>query len=188
MEQLAAFTTVINPSVLNGDDKHLQKKLDRNFVNLESHQLVWLGSQHGHNSVSIETLREIIDYTKLFENTQACEEYIKSSNDTTTFLMISDEINQEIIPRVHNLDQVLGIYIHSTSSEQNNKESVSMYSKVSTQISPYDVCIWTVNGQLRTIYVTLFYWLKYECEILLMIGSCSFFSCTFNTQIGSLSL
>jgi hypothetical protein len=115
--------------------ENLPEMLDRNFVNLESHQLVWLAPQHRHNLVPIETLREIIDYTKLFEDTGACEEYIKSSNKTITFMMISDEISQEILSHIHNLTHVLGIYIHNISNEENNETCVSTYPKVSTRYS-----------------------------------------------------
>jgi hypothetical protein len=130
MNQPAASTIDTIPSIVEENIEHMPEILDRNFVNLESHQLVWLAPQHRHNLVPIETLREIIDYTKLFEDTEACEEYINNSNRIITFMIISDEINQEILSRIHNLTHVLGIYIH-------NEKCVSTYPKVSIHIHHY---------------------------------------------------
>ncbi|CAF3324992.1 unnamed protein product [Rotaria socialis] len=150
MEQLVACTTVITSSTLNEDVQRMEKKIDRNFVNLESHQLVWLASQHGHNSVSVETLRQIIDYTKLFEDADACEEYMKTSSEITTFLMISDGMNHEILSRIHNIKQVFRVYIHDTSSEENNNECLAKYPKVKLASKDVQLLLVTLTEDVKT--------------------------------------
>ncbi|UJR29648.1 hypothetical protein I4U23_017196 [Adineta vaga] len=67
--------------------------LDREFINIESHQLVWLCI---NTSIipSIKDLRRIIDYTKLFSTVDKCLEYIDQTKNTTTFMIyVFDFVN-----------------------------------------------------------------------------------------------
>ena len=48
--------------------------LSRQRINLQSHQLVWLGELAAN--ISLETLRKIIDYTERFTNIEECHRNI----------------------------------------------------------------------------------------------------------------
>ena len=134
MDYVSASNVVIPLSTPRQNVDYLLKTLDRKLVNLESHQLLWLASYIKPEIVSIEALREIIDYTQLFEDIETCEQFINGSKSVSTFLIISDEMSQIMLPHIHNHDWVLKIYIHNTTSEENSNKCSSTYPKVSTHI------------------------------------------------------
>ena len=115
------------------NDINVSKTFDRNLVNLESHQLVWLASKDIHNQVPIEILRKKVDYTKLFEDSEACAEYMNNSKEILTFMIISEKISEDILSCINNVSQVLGVYIHNINNEKYalncGKVSIDIYSK-----------------------------------------------------------
>ena len=114
-------------------DINVMKTFDRQLINLESHQLVWLTSKHIQNQITVETLRNLIDYTKLFDNNQLCAEYLKKSKEIFTSIIISDHSHENFFSSINDLDQVLGVYIHNI----NNEKYSFNCGKVSTSIDEY---------------------------------------------------
>lgn len=100
--------------------------VDHDHVNLESHQLVWLDEK----TVTIENLRQIVDYTKLFDNVEACQQYLQNSKDhKNIFLVTSGQSGEKLIPEVHGLQNVLVIYVYCQDREYHQKWA-SEYQKV----------------------------------------------------------
>jgi hypothetical protein len=108
--------------------------IDRQQVNLESHQLLWLDANLMHNTndskITIEGLRKIVDYTKLFDDIEECFEYIKGTQETTTFIVCSGHLGKILIPKIHNLQNIWSIYIYCMNKEYHTQWA-SKYSKVS---------------------------------------------------------
>ncbi|CAF1421683.1 unnamed protein product, partial [Didymodactylos carnosus] len=107
---------------------------DREKVNLESHQLVWFGLNVDRNEksdtiVTLEGLRKIVDYTKIFDDVEQCQQYIEQTKDTITFLVTSDHRGEQLVSRVHNLNRVSSIYIYCLNKEYHQKWA-SNYSKI----------------------------------------------------------
>jgi hypothetical protein len=98
-------------------------------INLEMHQLIWLDPNFSMRSnVNVESLRNIVDYTKIFDNSENCVDCIKQTQDTNTFLVCTEELAHEFIPRIHNLKHILKIYV--ISQPENHQKMFSCYSKV----------------------------------------------------------
>ncbi|CAF3866295.1 unnamed protein product [Rotaria magnacalcarata] len=129
-----SYTTFSNDTMLDKDfhytsDTEHRQVFNRRQVNLESHQLVWLDPDFNRDStISIKNLRNIIDYTRVFDNGEDCLKYIEKTQDTTTFLVCSKELAQRFIPEIHQLQHVLRIYVESTS--ENQQPWFSNYPKV----------------------------------------------------------
>jgi hypothetical protein len=101
---------------------------DREKINLESHQLVWLGQP----IVSNNTLRNIIYYTKVFVDVKDCRQHIEQTKEFRTFLVCFLEHIDYIISYVHNLENVSKIYIYDEQKADLDKLStLATYSKVS---------------------------------------------------------
>jgi hypothetical protein len=86
-------------------------------INLESHQLIWLDSNvydvsHDDTAVTLKNLRKIIDYTKLYNNSEESIQYIKQTSNTVTFLVCSGRLGQQIVPIVHQMKHIWTIYIY----------------------------------------------------------------------------
>ena len=128
--------------------------VDHDHVNLESHQLVWLDAktseQNSVNTVTIESLRKIVDYTKLFDNAEACQQYLQSSKDhNNTFLVTSGELGEKLIPEVYCLQHVLVIYVYCQDKEY-HQQWASKYPKVKelrVGIAPISLILCLCTGQ-----------------------------------------
>ncbi|CAF1617099.1 unnamed protein product, partial [Didymodactylos carnosus] len=92
------------------------------YINLESHQLIWL------NSVTFELpdvgvdmllrkLEDIFHHTKVFSNDQDTAKFIEQTPHTTTYLITSRLQGQILIPKIHNLKNVRSIYIYLEKEE-----------------------------------------------------------------------
>jgi hypothetical protein len=84
--------------------------------NLETYYLIWLDgyvNKSPDNIIAQEKLRTLINQLKPFEDGKTCEEYIRSLSETDRIVFIvSGASGKDIIPRVHQLRQILSIYIY----------------------------------------------------------------------------
>ena len=93
------------------------KRFNREHVNLESYQLVWLDSNLNEQSsstnakVSLHDLRKIIDYTKRFCNMEECFDYLNQTQDCKTLLICTDESIVDAISSSQQPKNLRGIYI-----------------------------------------------------------------------------
>jgi len=102
-------------------------------INYEIFSLVWLDSQADelpeYNNVQ-EKLRTIINYLKIFENLDQCEQYIRSiSKYDRLILIVNYPFAQEITSRIHSLRQLSSIYIYGANKET-NEQWIEQYPKV----------------------------------------------------------
>jgi hypothetical protein len=96
--------------------------LNREQLNLETHQLVWLDPEFLKNGITSERLRQIIDYTKIFDNIDDCLGYIeKTKNRNQTFLICTKVLSEELLTRLHSIDyNIYKTYVY-TSDEKPEK-------------------------------------------------------------------
>lgn len=73
---------------------------------------------------------------KTFENVIECEQFIRSlSNDDRVVLIVDDQWGHQIIPQIHDLEQLFAIYVY-TAGRQANESQFKQFSKVTvTQIA-----------------------------------------------------
>ncbi|CAF1477813.1 unnamed protein product [Didymodactylos carnosus] len=92
--------------------------------------------------IIVEKLRKLVHYTKIFDNTQACKDYIERTKYLTTFLVISFEYAEIIVPQIHHFESIQSIYIYFVDKEH-QQQWISDYSKVTKYIS--------INEQLLNV-------------------------------------
>lgn len=108
---------------------------DHERINLDSHQLVWLDANVNNNddsnsAITIANLRQIIDYTKLFDTMEGCQQFLeKKTNTSMTFLIASGQFGEILIPKIHQLENVLIIYIYCQNKDYHQRWA-SKYPKV----------------------------------------------------------
>ncbi|CAF1059361.1 unnamed protein product [Didymodactylos carnosus] len=122
---------------------------NRERVNLESHQLIWLDHNVSSNndintSTTFEGLGKIVAYTKLFHDIEGCLQYIERTKDTATFLVCSGKLGQALIPQIHNLKTIWLTYIYY-HNKQYHQQWASNYSKVRL----------IMLKEIKQVYVTL---------------------------------
>jgi len=101
--------------------------------NLEIFSLIWLdlSINNIHENIDIQQqLRSIINYLKLFEDIDDCEQYIRSlSKDDRIVILTNEKFALEIIERVHELRRITSIYIYSTDIKE-DYQWINQYKKV----------------------------------------------------------
>ena len=105
---------------------------DRERLNLESHQLVYCATYAQDSiteDITLSELRQIIDYTKCFNNDKSCKRYLQETQHIVSFLICSDNISKELIPEIHYLHNIRLIYIYSRNDEH-DQQWLSKYLKV----------------------------------------------------------
>lgn len=97
--------------------------------NLEDCVIVWLDLQLCAKPDHIDKLRSVVNYLKLFDDTDACMKYITAVKQEQIFFIISGRTGKHIIPLIHNTSQLNSIYIFCIK-DQSHKKWSSKYSKV----------------------------------------------------------
>jgi hypothetical protein len=82
--------------------------------NLEIFSLIWLDENVNVKDTrdTEQKRRPIINRLKKFQYVKQCQEYIEQrSKKDRLILIVSDQLGQEIIPSIHNIRQVMSIYV-----------------------------------------------------------------------------
>jgi len=109
--------------------------------NLEIFSLIWLDSSLNQSIENLDCqrkLRNSINYLKTFEDNTQCEQYIQNlSQNDRLILIVSGRLGQQILPFIHNLRQVIAIYVYCVD-KQANEQWTKKFIKVKCFIeSPY---------------------------------------------------
>ncbi|UJR32118.1 hypothetical protein I4U23_019586 [Adineta vaga] len=101
--------------------------------NLEIFTLIWFESSpnSNHDNVEIQQqLRSLINYLKLFDDIDDCEQYIRSlSKDDRLVILTNDKFALQLTSRVHDLRRITSIYVYSTDNEA-TYEWIEQYKKI----------------------------------------------------------
>ncbi|CAF4712994.1 unnamed protein product, partial [Rotaria sp. Silwood2] len=93
--------------------------------NLETVYLIWLDAvvnQLQENIDAQQQIRSIINHLKTFQNVQDCEKYInQTSKDDRILLIVSGQLGQEIVPRIHHNRQIFSIYVYCMNKAKNEE-------------------------------------------------------------------
>ena len=108
------------------------RRFNRERLNLESHQLVCYDTYNQHataRSFTLTELRQIVDYTKFFDNSKSCKHYLEETQHIVSFLICSGNASEQLIPEIHELSNVHFIYIYSQHNEY-DQQWMNKYMKV----------------------------------------------------------
>jgi hypothetical protein len=99
---------------------------------LESFLLIWLDHNVNVNCTenTEQKLRSIINNLKKFQDVKQCQQCIEQrSQKDRIVLIVNGRLGREIVPRIHQLRQVISIYVYCTD-QKGNMEWSSKFSKV----------------------------------------------------------
>jgi len=92
------------------------RRFTPNTSNLEISTLVWLDSTVNTLQESIDAqqrLKSLTNHFVAFEQVDLCEKYIKSRSELDRIgLIVSGRLSKEIVPNIHQLGQVVSIYVY----------------------------------------------------------------------------
>ena len=101
--------------------------------NFETFSLVWLHISINNIQRHIDDqdrLRASINHLKIFQDDQECEHYIQfTRTDDRVVLVVADQLGEKLVPRIHELQQLLSIYIYSID-DKTDQQWIKKFSKV----------------------------------------------------------
>jgi len=104
---------------------------------LEIFSLIWLddNAEVTDNGNTQHKLRTIINHLKKFQDVQKCRQHIgQRSKEDRLVLIASGRLGRELVPLVHDLYQVLSIYIYC-KDKKSNEQWTCKFAKVSLRTS-----------------------------------------------------
>jgi hypothetical protein len=107
-------------AVLSNDD--FQTSIDDK--NLEIFSLIWLDENVNVKDTrdTEQKLRSIINHLKKFQDVKQCQQYIEQrSKKDRLIIIVSGQLGREIVPSIHNLRQVMSIYVYCMDKESNEQ-------------------------------------------------------------------
>ncbi|CAF4848912.1 unnamed protein product [Rotaria sp. Silwood1] len=100
--------------------------------NVESFTCLWLDKYVNKTEDNIDTqeeLRQIINDVRTFDNSDACEQYIRKITQEKIVLIVSGGLGREIVPRLHDLPQFSACYVFCKDKKA-NEEWAKKYNKI----------------------------------------------------------
>lgn len=90
--------------------------------NLETYSLLWLDAEVNSSQENVKTqqqLRASINQLRTFEDDHECEEYIRLvPKEDRIILIVSSQLGEQVVPRIHQLQQVFSIYVYCINTEK----------------------------------------------------------------------
>jgi len=97
---------------------------------LERFSLIWFDYNPQDTPDIEQELKSIINHFKTFQDLQECQEYIQQTTSTDRLvLIVNSQFERQLISSIHQLQQVISIYIYPTDIEA-TEQHFSTYSKV----------------------------------------------------------
>jgi hypothetical protein len=128
-------TTASNSRVSSSANMTREKQSSistKTISNIEMFDCFWL-DQNIHktedNQETQEELRKIINHLRTFENSDECEQVIKTITQEKIILISSGSLGRQIVPRLHDLPQLNACYIFC-SDRAANEQWTKNYTKV----------------------------------------------------------
>ena len=101
--------------------------------NLETFSLIWLDpkvNKTKDNRRTQQKLRHIINHIKIFDDQRQCERYLLPlSPKDRVVLIVSGQCGRQLVPQIHQLQQISSIYIYCMDRE-GNEQWAKDYTKV----------------------------------------------------------
>ncbi|CAF1340036.1 unnamed protein product, partial [Rotaria sordida] len=112
-------------------------------MHLEIFCLVWLdpGSSTNDDHDTEQQLRSIINHLKKFHDVSQCQKYIdERSPKERVIMVVSGQLGRKIVPSIHNLRQVISIYVYCFDKKR-NEQWACKYAKVRAVVVELDELI-----------------------------------------------
>ena len=88
-----------------------------------------LGVQINTNMNSILPTEQSSTKTKCFSDDKTCKQYIQNNSTSKLILIVSGQLGHKLVPQIHDLPQVISIYVYCRDKSKNQKWA-SNFSKV----------------------------------------------------------
>ncbi|UJR30022.1 hypothetical protein I4U23_017567 [Adineta vaga] len=129
--QIVKFSSILTADKLLSGSK---------YDNLETYSILWIDPFVNDTKEYVDAqkrLRTAINYIRTFKTIENCEQYIQSiPEQDRIFLIINNQLGQELIPQIHQYRQIFAIYIYINDDKRNTQwsKAFTKIKSISTQI------------------------------------------------------
>ncbi|CAF4345833.1 unnamed protein product, partial [Rotaria sp. Silwood2] len=109
-----------DPSILVSEDVHKSAVIIGDDISC----IIWLDANVNTNErrSAEQKLASIVKHFEKFQDKEQCQKYIEEQSEKDRLVMIvSGQLGKEIVPSVHNLQQVMSIYVYCMNKEINEQ-------------------------------------------------------------------
>ncbi|CAF4959412.1 unnamed protein product, partial [Rotaria sp. Silwood1] len=118
-------------------------------MRLEIFCLIWLDTNANATEIrdTEQRLRSIINHLKKFKDVEQCQKYIEERSQKDRLVMIvSGQLGREIVPVIHQLRQVISIYVYCFDKKRNEKWACK-FAKVKAVVVELDELISRIKAE-----------------------------------------
>ncbi|CAF1498960.1 unnamed protein product [Rotaria sordida] len=122
-----------------------------NNLHLKIFSLIWLDADTTleRNRNAEQRLRAIINCLMKFQDVKKCQEYInKQSQKARLIMVVSGRLGQEIVPSIHNIRQVISIYVYCMDKNR-HEQWARNFAKVKAIVVELDELILQIETDHR---------------------------------------
>ncbi|CAF2628312.1 unnamed protein product [Rotaria sp. Silwood2] len=113
--------------------------------------IIWLDSDANKSEDNLCTQQNLFnsfDNVEIYEEENECQQYIQSKPQVPFLIIVSGRLSRKIIPNIHELQQLVGIYIFCLN-KKNHEEWSQQYSKIQAIVVELDELITKIRSDLR---------------------------------------
>jgi tetratricopeptide (TPR) repeat protein len=100
---------------------------------IQSFIVIWLDPNINESNAdyqnSLVHIRRIVNSINTFANIDSCVQFLNGIRDEKVFMIVSDHVCRQIVPRIQQMDQILSIYVFSNQTEEHELKA-NEWSKV----------------------------------------------------------
>ncbi|CAF1167181.1 unnamed protein product [Adineta steineri] len=118
---------------------------------LEIFSLIWLDANINVKETrgTEQKLRSIINHIKKFQDIKQCQQYIEQrSQQDRLILIVSGRLGREIVPDIHQLRQVISVYVYCMD-EKSNEQWTFKFSKIKSVVVNLDELISQITADYK---------------------------------------
>ncbi|CAF0978052.1 unnamed protein product [Rotaria sordida] len=118
--------------------------------------IIWLDSDANNSEDNLFTqqnLFQAFDNVEIYEAENECQEYIQSKPQISFLIIVSGRLSRQIIPNIHELSQLSGIYIFCMN-KKSHEEWSKQYQKIRAIVVELDQLISKIRSDLRKLTKT----------------------------------
>jgi tetratricopeptide (TPR) repeat protein len=119
---LAPALTSTNPTTHTADLTRRRSSLVFSSI-VQNFLLVWLDENVDETNNTVIELQRIVHTIDKFHNVEECINFLNQIKDEKIFLIVSESLSQQIIPRIHHLTQLDCIYVLCRNKSQHKQWS-----------------------------------------------------------------
>ena len=128
-------------------------------MEFSTYSLIWFNGQSNFfelNQLAQERIRSLVDLRRIFEHVDRCVENIRQSTDEQIILVLHGETAETIVSNIHDLPQVIAIYMSTISMRTNTNNFLLIIPRYGSKTMNSEQTFFSSSENLNDLFDSLF--------------------------------